>query len=99
VLQVPDGGTLRLRSGDVIQRVNGKAVDSPVQVMELFGPQSEPLDLRLQVMREGKMIELAGTLPSPGDNLRALIRRFDADLPPPPEPAAPPAAANGPRRD
>lgn len=56
-------GTPALKSGDVIQSVNGEPVRSPVEVLErLFalGPQSA---VTLQVVRQGSAISLQGTLP------------------------------------
>ena len=58
-------GAPALKSGDVIERINGEPVTSPVEVMDrLFaaGPQQT---LTLQVIRQGAALSLQGRLPEP----------------------------------
>ena len=58
-------GAPALKSGDVIERINGEPVKSPVEVMDrLFGggPQQT---LTLQVIRQGAALSLQGKLPEP----------------------------------
>lgn len=61
VLRAPGGGTLALRSGDVIQRINGRSVASPVAAWEeLAGVESATL--KIDVIRHGKTLALSGQL-------------------------------------
>jgi S1-C subfamily serine protease len=58
-------GAPQLKSGDVIQSINGQAVRSPVDLLDqLFnlGPQAS---LSLEVIRQGAAISLQGRLPEP----------------------------------
>lgn len=61
VLRAPGGGTLALKSGDVIQRINGRSVASPVAAWEeLAGV--EGATLKMDVIRHGKPLALSGKL-------------------------------------
>lgn len=62
VVAAPDGGTLALRSGDVIRRINGRSVASPVAAWEEIADAGDA-PLKLQITRQGRELELAGTLP------------------------------------
>lgn len=62
VVAAPEGGTLALKSGDVIHRINGRSVASPVAAWEEIAD-ADDAPLTLQITRQGKAMELAGTLP------------------------------------
>lgn len=58
-------GAPQLKSGDVIQSINGQTVHSPVDFLDQMfnlGPQAS---LKLEVIRQGAAISLQGRLPEP----------------------------------
>ncbi|HEY1181927.1 MAG TPA: S1C family serine protease, partial [Rhodocyclaceae bacterium] len=61
VLRAPAGATLALKSGDVIQRINGRSVASPVAAWEEIAS-ADGAALKMDVMRHGKPLSLSGTL-------------------------------------
>ncbi len=78
-----------LQSGDVIQRVAGKAVSSPRDVMRALLGKKEGEQIKLDVLRDRKSVAVTVTVPKP----RALP--FMAPPPPPPSPPAPPPPPRG----
>jgi S1-C subfamily serine protease len=74
VVAAPDGGTLALRSGDVIRRINGRSVASPVAAWEEITSAGDAA-LQLQVVREGRELTLEGRLPDTGP--RRIERRIE----------------------
>jgi hypothetical protein len=72
-----------LRSGDVIRRIGGVAVESPRDVMRALREKEAGSQLRFEVLRERKLLPLAVTVPAS----RPLP--FIAPPPPPPPPRAP----------
>ncbi len=78
VVRAPEGGTLGLKSGDVIRRINGRSVASPVAAWEELGQAGD--SMRMEVVRHGKEVTLEGTLPDlrgRGDRQRIVIERKD----------------------
>jgi C-terminal processing protease CtpA/Prc len=73
VIAAPDGGSLALKSGDVIRRINGRSVASPVAAWEEIA-NADDAPLKLQVTRQGKAIELSGTLPQQPRRHTEIIR-------------------------
>lgn len=62
VVKAPRSGALTLKSGDVIQKLDGEKVSDPVSVMErLF--QRDKGGVKLEVLRRGKTVTIQGTLP------------------------------------
>lgn len=77
-----------LQPGDVIQRVAGREVTSPREVMRALFGKSEGEQLKLDVLRDRKPVAVSLTVPKP----RALP--FMMPPPPPPAPPAPPRGPN-----
>lgn len=63
VVKAPEDGTLGLKSGDVIVKVNERAVLSPVEVFERIEEARKDEKLKMEVVRHGKTQKLEGTLP------------------------------------
>ncbi|MFA5940717.1 MAG: PDZ domain-containing protein [Sinimarinibacterium sp.] len=62
VVRAPDGGTLGLKSGDVIRKINGRSVASPVAAWEeLADAKNQPV--KMTVLRQSKELSLEGILP------------------------------------
>lgn len=78
-----------LQSGDVIQRVGGKAVDSPRDVMRALRDKDEGAQLQLDVLRDRKTQSVSITVPK-----SRPLPFMEPPTPPaaPPAPAAPPSA-------
>lgn len=71
VVHAPEGGTLGLKSGDVIRRINGRSVASPVAAWEeLADTRDKPV--KMTVLRQAKEVALEGKLPDAG---RAHVER------------------------
>jgi len=63
VVKAPKGGALNLRSGDVIQRIDGKPVAEPVTVIDMLRSRGAEQTVKIDVMRQGRRQELTGTIP------------------------------------
>lgn len=62
VVRAPAGGTLGLKSGDVIRRINGRSVASPVAAWEeLADAKDKPV--KMTVLRQANEVALEGNLP------------------------------------
>ena len=65
VVRAPEGGTLGLKSGDVIRKINGRSVASPVAAWEELAD-AEDGPVRMSVVRQNKELALEGSLPASG---------------------------------
>jgi membrane-associated protease RseP (regulator of RpoE activity) len=74
-----------LQAGDVIRKIDGKAVDSPREAMELLRAQPAAAKVRVDYLRDRKAGTAQVTVP------RALPFRIPPPPPMPPAPPAPPA--------
>ena len=78
VVQAPpadkDSNTLGLKSGDVIQRIDGQSVDHPVAAWERLQAHRGKKPLQVEVVRQGKRQTLQGRLDTPSE--RRLERRI-----------------------
>ena len=103
VLVIDAGPEMKgLRSGDVIQRVGGAAVESPREVMRALRDKDEGAQLKLDVLRDRK--PAAVTLTVPKSRPLPFMAPPAPPAPPTPPPApsartpAPPAAPGAPPR-
>lgn len=76
-----------LKSGDVIQSVNGESVSEPRETMRMLAEASPGESIALDVLRDRRRMDLALTAPEKPDVLRLIAP------PPPPAPPAPHAPA------
>lgn len=65
VVHAPRGGSLALKSGDVVRRINGRSVSSPVGAWQELAEAADA-PIRIDVIRHGKDITLEGALPGSG---------------------------------
>jgi len=84
VVKAPKDGALGLKSGDVIQKIDGVSVSEPVTVLDKLRSRSEEQAVKLDIIRQGRSTELQGKIPV-AEAPRALKR-----LPVPPVPPVPP---------
>ena len=63
VVKAPSEGTLNLRSGDVIIRVDGSPTEDPRLALDKLRAIADDADVVVDVMRRGKHLKLKGTLP------------------------------------
>jgi S1-C subfamily serine protease len=84
VVKAPRDGSLGLKSGDVIQKIDGVSVSEPVTVLDKLRSRHEEQAVKLQVLRKGRKLDLEGRIPV----ARALT---------PPAAPRPPKAAKAPR--
>lgn len=63
VVRAPAGGALGLKSGDVIQKIDGDPVTEPVTVLDKLRSRGDEQDVKLQVVRHGKKLDLTGKIP------------------------------------
>jgi hypothetical protein len=59
VIRAPKEGDLGLKSGDVIQKIDGEAVDSPIEAMDRLRDADDE-QVTLEVLRHGKRETLKG---------------------------------------
>jgi C-terminal processing protease CtpA/Prc len=97
VVKAPKDGALKLKSGDVIQKIDGVSVSEPVTVLDKLRSRGEEQAVELEVVRKGRRMELQGripvaeALPRPPRPPRASV----APAPPaPPVPPTPPPGRN-----
>lgn len=74
VVKAPRSGALNLKSGDVIQKINGDAVAEPITVLDKLRSRGAEQRVKLEVMRQGRSLEIEGKIPAAGDR-RIMDRR------------------------
>jgi type II secretory pathway component PulC len=87
VVKAPKSGALGLKSGDVIQKIDGVNVSEPVTVLDKLRSRGEEQVVKLDIMRQGRRMEVQGKVPV-ADPMMA---------PPAPTPAVPPVPPAPPR--
>src|SRR5262245_13311619 len=63
VVKAPKDGTLGLKSGDVIQKIDGVSVSEPVAVLDKLRSRAEEQTVKLEVVRQGRNLTLEGRIP------------------------------------
>lgn len=81
-----------LRSGDVIQRIGGAAVEQPRDAMRLLADAEPGARLQLELLRDRRRVEVELTAPAQPD----VMRWIEAPPAPPAPPSPPPAPAKAP---
>ena len=66
VVKAPRDGSLGLKSGDVIQKIDGVSVSEPVTVLDKLRSRHEEQAVKLQVLRKGRKLDLEGRIPVAG---------------------------------
>lgn len=64
VIRAPKSGALNLKSGDVIQKIDGTAVTEPVTVLDKLRSRGAEQTVKLEIVRQGKKADLSGTVPA-----------------------------------
>lgn len=80
VVKAPKTGGLSLKSGDVIQKIDGAAVTEPVTVLDKLRSRSAEQDVRLDVLRHGRKVQIDGKIPVALAAPRRGERRRHADV-------------------
>ena len=83
VVKAPKNGALSLKSGDVIQKIDGEAVAEPVTVLDMLRSRGDERTVKLDVVRQGKKLQLEGKVP--------VAQAWPPVPPMPPAPPAPPS--------
>lgn len=63
VVKAPKSSALNLKSGDVIQRIDGDPVSEPVTVLDKLRSRGAEQSVKIDVMRQGRRIEVLGKIP------------------------------------
>ena len=63
VVKAPKDGTLGLKSGDVIQKIDGVSVSEPITVLDKLRSRHEEQTVKLEVLRKGRKLDLEGRIP------------------------------------
>jgi C-terminal processing protease CtpA/Prc len=63
VVRAPKSDALGLKSGDVIQRIDGHAVAEPVTVLDKLRSRGAEQTVKIEVMRQGRKQAIAGKIP------------------------------------
>lgn len=78
VVKAPKSGALSLKSGDVIQKINGDAVTEPVTVLDKLRSRAAEQTVKLEIVRQGRKVEIEGKIPvahaRPGLQKRSRVR-------------------------
>lgn len=88
VTRAPGDGSLHLKAGDVILKVNGRPAGSPVSVLSSLAGRSGGDTVNLEVLRKGKLISV-------DVEAADLSRPSPPEHPASPAPPAPPARPQG----
>ncbi len=78
VVRAPSNEKLRLRDGDVIQRIDGREPTSVSHAMRILGSYQGGETLRVEIMRNRKKETISIEVP---DHRQSLVPRFDAVTP------------------
>ena len=80
VVKAPKSGALRLKSGDVIQKIDGDAVSEPLTVLDKLRARGEQHTVRMDIIRQGRKMEIEGTIEvaeraprSPREKVRRIV--------------------------
>jgi type II secretory pathway component PulC len=87
VVKAPRDGALGLKSGDVIQKIDGVSVSEPITVLDKLRSRHEEQSVKLEVLRKGRKVDLEGRIPV----ARALAPKAMPALPAKPARPASPA--------
>jgi type II secretory pathway component PulC len=63
VVKAPKDAALGLRSGDVIQKIDGVSVSEPVTVLDKLRSRHEEQVVKLELLRKGRKLDLEGRIP------------------------------------
>lgn len=63
VIKAPKNGSLALKGGDVILKIDGDPVSEPITVLDRLRSRGDEQTVKLEIMRQGKKTELTGTIP------------------------------------
>lgn len=88
VVRAPEDGDLKLRDGDVIQRIDGREPQSVAHAMRILGSYQAGETLEIEIMRDKKREVLKVEIP---DNRQGFLRHYEEARPAPV--AAPPVKA------
>ena len=86
VIKAPKDAALGLKSGDVIQKIDGAAVSEPVTVMDKLRSRPSEQSVRIELLRQGKKLSLNAKIPvaearqfGPRKRVEAIVRHGDVD--------------------
>jgi type II secretory pathway component PulC len=107
VVKAPKGAALGLKSGDVIQKIDGVSVSEPVTVLDKLRSRGEEQSVSLEVLRQGRKLQLQGqipvaeAMPAPMAPVAPRPPRAPRAAPPAlaPEPPPPPSSRDDDDRD
>ena len=91
VVTAPGDGTLRLKGGDVITRIEGRPVNDPRLALDQLRAVSRGKEVTVEVVRKGKRIKLQGTLPDvawatmPDGNWEIIVKKMHRQQAPTPD--------------
>jgi PDZ domain-containing secreted protein len=88
VIKAPRGGALSLKSGDVIQKIDGDAVTEPITVLDKLRSRGDEQSVKLEIVRQGRKMELEGRIPVAEASPRFRVMPV---RPVPPVPPVPPS--------
>jgi type II secretory pathway component PulC len=94
VVKAPKDGALGLKSGDVIQKIDGVTVSEPITVLDKLRSRHEEQSVKLEVVRKGRKLDLQGRIPVASSQLVRPVKPLRAPRAPaaPPAPPAPPSS-------
>ena len=77
VVKAPKDSALKLKSGDVIQKIDGDSVTEPVTVLDKLHSRRDEQNVKLEIMRQGKKMELEGKIPVARADRRREHKRIE----------------------
>lgn len=84
VVRAPSDSSTGLRSGDVIQEINGEDVDSPVEALEWLTEADPGSPLSIKVVRHGRSELLTGIAQDTATREIVRTRKLEGPIPPAP---------------
>ena len=75
VVKAPKNGALNLKSGDVIQKIDGVAVSEPVTVLDKLRSRGDEQAVKIEVLRQNRKVTLNGKIPMADGGRHGIERR------------------------
>ncbi|HUR39983.1 MAG TPA: PDZ domain-containing protein [Verrucomicrobiae bacterium] len=79
VVKAPKSGALNLKSGDVIQKIDGDPISEPLTVLDKLRSRGAEQNVRIDVLRQGRRVELQGKVPVADARARSRVRIINED--------------------
>ncbi len=82
VVKAPKSGALNLKSGDVIQKIDGDSVSEPVTVLDKLRSREEEQTVKIEIVRKGRRMDVQGKVPADEHPVPRFDKRRNIEIHP-----------------